>query len=346
MKKIKRILGLLMMCCMVFSSGVLNVNVFAATVGKALLQPETGWIRFDDRDSNINYVGTWTKATESGFFKSTFTRSKNENDSIQFNFTGTKLRLLGIKYGGYTTNARVEIDGQEKGTFSQQLALVKCSLDFQIEGLQDIEHIVKITFKNDGFYLLDAIDIGEGEMILPYKENIVSGISLDKSVLNILEGDTNTVTAAVYPIGIQNKNIIWSIDDSSIATILTTGVTTNSTNIITGLKAGTTVLRAKTQDGGYETTCTINVSSKANSNVNNAMLTIYLSNQTQRQYDLSANELNAFLNWYDTRATGTGNVRYGFNKPVASSAFTKRTEYVVYDNIVAFDIDEYTSTTK
>jgi mRNA-degrading endonuclease HigB of HigAB toxin-antitoxin module len=173
MKNLKRVLGLILVWCMVMSSGVFDVRAYAATLGERLAQPETGWTRIDDRDANINYVGKWRQPDRKEFYNSTDTESVGTDASVQFNFTGTKLRLIGIIfYGTATTNVKVKIDGQEVGVFSQRKSgTVFSSLDFEIMDLKDAEHFVDIT-SGDIDYTVDAIDIAEGKSILPYNENV------------------------------------------------------------------------------------------------------------------------------------------------------------------------------
>src|SRR5262249_15182119 len=72
-----------------------------------------------------------------------------------------------------------------------------------------------------------------------------------------------------------------------------------------------------------------------------ALLTLYLTGGQIKEYDLSAAQLDAFLDWYDTRAEGTGPARYGFEKTWNKGPFKMRTEYVIFSKIDTFDVDEY-----
>ncbi|WP_169449351.1 Kelch repeat-containing protein [Paenibacillus assamensis] len=76
-------------------------------------------------------------------------------------------------------------------------------------------------------------------------------------------------------------------------------------------------------------------------NHSKGLLTLYLMNGQVKEYDLTIQQLNAFLTWYDARATGIGSERYGFVKTWHLGPFKARTEYVAFDKIVNFDIDEY-----
>ncbi|MGG4144873.1 hypothetical protein ABEW34_17290 [Paenibacillus algorifonticola] len=74
----------------------------------------------------------------------------------------------------------------------------------------------------------------------------------------------------------------------------------------------------------------------------NAILTITLDNGFEKEYDLTATELNAFLNWYDAKAGGTGSAKYGFEKNWNNGPFTTQTEYIIFDKILTFEVSKYT----
>lgn len=72
-----------------------------------------------------------------------------------------------------------------------------------------------------------------------------------------------------------------------------------------------------------------------------ALLTITLVNGTEKEYDLPSAEVDAFLTWYDS---ASGSSRYGINKHNNNKGpFSKRTEYVIHDKILTFEVSEYTA---
>jgi len=74
-----------------------------------------------------------------------------------------------------------------------------------------------------------------------------------------------------------------------------------------------------------------------------ALLTIYISGGQIKEYDLSAAELNAFIAWYDSKDAGVGPAKFAFTKTWNKGPFMARTEYVIFDKILTFDVDEYNS---
>lgn len=71
------------------------------------------------------------------------------------------------------------------------------------------------------------------------------------------------------------------------------------------------------------------------------LLTIYISDGQIKEYDLSADELEAFLNWYDAKDAGSGPAKYAFTKTWNKGPFKTRIEYVIFDKILMFEVDEY-----
>lgn len=144
-------------------------------VGDVLKEPESGWKRFDDTDSNIRYTGVWANSTHSDFYNSTlhFKHSTSNNPpdknpvSLKFNFIGTRLRVIGLMNSSYDANATILVDGVEKiisffrpGSQSQTLVYEKI-------GLMNQEHTVEIK----GYFInLDAIDIDADGELVPFKQ--------------------------------------------------------------------------------------------------------------------------------------------------------------------------------
>ena len=72
-----------------------------------------------------------------------------------------------------------------------------------------------------------------------------------------------------------------------------------------------------------------------------AVLWVTMDNGSDIDYDLSMNEINAFINWYKSKASGgVGDPFYTFDKsPI--SPYTSRTDYLVFDKIVCFKVNKY-----
>lgn len=80
----------------------------------------------------------------------------------------------------------------------------------------------------------------------------VTGVSLNKTTLSLVEGKSETLTATVTPSSAVNKNVLWKSSDTSIASIDANGV-------ITAQKPGTVTITVSTVDGNKTATLTLTV---------------------------------------------------------------------------------------
>ena len=75
---------------------------------------------------------------------------------------------------------------------------------------------------------------------------------------------------------------------------------------------------------------------------NRALLNIVLNNGISKEFDLSMKEVNAFIAWYEGRASGNGSVMFAFDKHNNNKGpFKKRKEYVFFDKIITFEVNGY-----
>lgn len=80
----------------------------------------------------------------------------------------------------------------------------------------------------------------------------VSGISLDKTSISLLKGESQTLKATVQPGDASDQTVIWQTEDVSVATVTSSGV-------VKGVGKGTTKVTARTQDGGFTSDCLVTV---------------------------------------------------------------------------------------
>ena len=83
----------------------------------------------------------------------------------------------------------------------------------------------------------------------------VSGVTL-KASTSLLVGGTETLDADINPPNATNKNVAWSTNNDSVATVSASGV-------VTGVSAGTATITVKTADGNKTATCSVNVVTNA-----------------------------------------------------------------------------------
>jgi hypothetical protein len=80
---------------------------------------------------------------------------------------------------------------------------------------------------------------------------------------------------------------------------------------------------------------------KPNPTGDRAILTITLINGLEKEYNLSMNEVTSFISWYDAKDVGTGPSKYAIVMNNNKGPFSKRTDYLIYNNILTFEVSEY-----
>ena len=84
----------------------------------------------------------------------------------------------------------------------------------------------------------------------------VNKVSLDKTELALTVGDTQTLTATITPDDANNKNVSWSSDKPSVATVDENGT-------VTAVAVGTANITVKTEDGEKTAVCAVTVTAKS-----------------------------------------------------------------------------------
>ena len=85
---------------------------------------------------------------------------------------------------------------------------------------------------------------------------LVNEVSLDKTELALTVGDTQTLTATIPPDDANNKNVSWSSDKPSVATVDENGK-------VTAVAVGTANITVKTVDGEKTAVCAVTVTAKS-----------------------------------------------------------------------------------
>ena len=82
--------------------------------------------------------------------------------------------------------------------------------------------------------------------------NAVTGVTLDKTKADMLVNTKLTLKASVSPASAVNRNVQWSSDNETVATV-------DSNGIVTAKKVGTAKITAKTESGGFTASCAVTV---------------------------------------------------------------------------------------
>ena len=79
----------------------------------------------------------------------------------------------------------------------------------------------------------------------------VTGVSLNKTELTLTEGNIETLTATITPDNATNKNVTWSSDTPSVASV--------NNGVVTAVAPGTATITVTTEDGSKTATCAVTV---------------------------------------------------------------------------------------
>lgn len=90
------------------------------------------------------------------------------------------------------------------------------------------------------------------EVALNVKSVPVTDVTLDKQTLELYTGDSQPLTATVQPANATNKNVTWSSDNETVATV-------DANGNVTAVAAGTATITVTTEDGSHTATCKVTV---------------------------------------------------------------------------------------
>ena len=82
----------------------------------------------------------------------------------------------------------------------------------------------------------------------------VASVTLDSSSMTLVEGESQKLTATVSPSNAENKEVIWTSSNSSVASV--------KDGLVTAIKVGEATITVKTDDGGKTAACKITVKAK------------------------------------------------------------------------------------
>lgn len=170
----------------------------------------------------------------------------------------------------------------------------------------------------------------------PY--NTATEISLNKTTDSLIVGQTDTLTATVTPDSAANQSITWTSSDPNVATVDLAGK-------VTAIKSGTATITATTTDGSnLSASCVVTVAEPSNptNDSDKAVLNITMTNGQVKQYNVTMDTINKFISWYRLRSAGSGDPFYEFDITQTSNPDIIKTDYVIFDKISSFEVDDYT----
>ncbi len=154
------------------------------------------------------------------------------------------------------------------GEFGNTIAYVEmdnpANCNSTVEWLSSNESIA-VAHANGDECLIEGISPGEAIITANTPEGLsatckvtvvakvipVTGISLSRSRLEILENRTETLTAFLKPSDATNTKVTWSSTDEGVATV--------NDGTVRGIKPGRAKIKAETEDGGFVAECDVTI---------------------------------------------------------------------------------------
>ncbi|AZV56066.1 Ig-like domain-containing protein [Clostridium sp. AWRP] len=361
MKKIYKQLGIVFVMAFAIMIGCLSNNVFAADQYTGNLIPKM-------TSNTVPEGRCFSNGYEDGssyYEYLAFDKSDKDECSIWASAT------LGSGYLGYEFTSPTIINKYTITSRNNNYAFTQSPINWTFEGSNDGQKWTTLdnrtgisdwkvcekkefTFNNDIAYKMYRINISYigagstdrpsiGELEMMQKLSSSTSITMDKTTDSLQVGKTDTLTATITPDNATNKNVAWKSSDESIATVDQTGK-------VTAVKEGTATITATTTDGSnLSASCVVTVTPQGTTptnptdNTGNAILNLTMTNGNIKSYTVSMSKVNDFISWYNNRSAGSnGSPYYAFDKTDNLQPFSKKTEYVVFDKISSFEVDEYT----
>ena len=192
------------------------------------------------------------------------------NSSQVHVYENNKWTKLGEDVGGSeVTNLLIDVNG--KIPYVAYVDSVKgCSIVKKINGDKWVqeglnvsdENLSKLDFKISNNKAYVAINPTASKKLLIKSRQLekpntgqivgVSGITLNKTALNLTIGASESLVATISPSNATNKDVEWTSSNTNVATVDTKGK-------VTGVSSGSATITVKTKDGSKVATCNVTV---------------------------------------------------------------------------------------
>ncbi|QQZ60483.1 fibronectin type III domain-containing protein [Paenibacillus sonchi] len=330
MKSWKRRLGLsgLILIIAISFFGI-QKNTFAATVGSSQLKkPETGWKRIIDSNPLITYKGTWIQYTNKEYSTGSAHATLIDGSSSSFWFKGNKLRVLGSRNLNKSKTMKIQIDDATY-FYSAYGKAQTDTLLFEKTGLDNTDHQVTITYQKETSqdFVLSAFDISDSGALIPEPTKAPEPSATPEPTIDPTA--TPTPEPTVEPTATPEPTSAPTTEPTvePTATPEPTSAPTTEPTVEPTATPSTTPSPTPEQPTGHR-----------------AILVVTMNTGLEKEFDLSMEEVSSFIDWYEKKQSGTGTASYAINKHNNNKGpFTSRKEYVIFDKILTFSVDEYSA---
>ncbi len=324
-------------------------STYAASVGQQLLQPESNWVRFDDSFSEIKRDSTFsTISLPNEAYNGSYYGSTKKDATISFTFTGTKIRLIAPTYTFQSRDIGVTIDGKSVGSYSAYSATRMMQvIVFEKTDLSNSKHTIQLKNNDAGQELeIDAVDLAQGNNIIntttPFITSVTAGDQ--QATLKVDQASSGSSYTIYYGSDASNYTNTINVQADTYGNL----IVPNLTNGTTYFFAVTTSTNGTQSAKSNQVSVTLSKSEPTPTPVepdskDKAILVVTMINGLEKEYDLPMKDVNQFISWYDAKDAGKGPARFEIKKYNNNiGPFSKRTDSVIFNNILSFEVNEYT----
>lgn len=253
-------------------------------------------------------------------------------DSLSTIYSGGKIYAIGGISGGSITNVVEQYDFKtDTWTTGPNLNLPRWGSEAALVGGKITVFGGGTTFSN--FTLTSETLTVNETPASPFHLVATPGDSMNKLTWESVTGSTSyTVKRSTSPGG-PYTDIISVTDNSYIDNSVTNGTTyyyvitaTNTAGESTNSNEASATPRGPIEQP----------------ETGRAILVVTLNTGLEKEFDLSMEEVNSFISWYEARAAGTGTASFTIDKHDNNKGpFKSRKDYVIFDKILTFEVNEY-----
>ena len=241
----------------------LNKSSYTGTIGETLqltstIRPSNATytdVQWTSSDTEIAEVTNTGLVTLKKYGKATITvKSDNKGKTATCAITVQPIAVTGVTLDSKTQTLGIGESCQLTATITPANASVKdVTWTSSKPGVATVGN-GKVTAISEGTTVI-IVKTKDGSKTasctVTVKNVPVTGISLDKTSLEMETKTTATLSANILPVDATNTNVTWKSDNEDIASVVN--------GKITAKKAGTATITVTTQDGSYSASCAVTV---------------------------------------------------------------------------------------
>jgi uncharacterized protein YjdB len=253
----------------------LNTNSLSLAVGEtqtlvAIITPSNAsnkkvdWLSNDSSVASVDEEGnvTGNGLGSATIIATTADGGKKATCSVKVTKSGSSVAVTGIKLNKSSITIGVGESQTLVATIEPSNATNKnVNWTSNDTSIATVDETGKVTGKGVGNATIIATTAEGGKKatcsvkVNPSSSSVaVTGVSLDRTSLNLSVGESATLMATVTPSNASNKEVTWSSDQTSVATVDARGK-------VTAKNTGTARITVTTNDGGKKAYCTVTVNS-------------------------------------------------------------------------------------